>query len=287
VDVSGQLQAQDPRGKPRSETSGRFRRIFPGPGKVLVAMAHVPALPGAPLYEEREGVAGLVRRVRADVSALLEAGFDAVMFCNENDRPYRLKADLASTAVMARVVAECAPERVPFGVDYLWDAECALGIAVATGAAFIREVVTGSWESDMGPWSPDAAKLLRLRRALSAEDVAVLMNVTPEFASSPGRRSPVEVARSVAVSSLPDAILVSGPMAGAEPDVTTVADVRRAVPDHVPVLLNTGARADNIAAFLEYADGCIVGSSLKVDGYTWNAVDPARARAFVRSARGR
>jgi len=56
----------------------------------------------------------------------------------------------------------------------------------------------------------------------------------------------------------------------------------------VPVLLNTGARAETIADFLTVADGVIVGSSLKVDGYTWNPVDPSRVRAFmdaVRSAR--
>ena len=75
-------------------------------------------------------------------------------------------------------------------------------------------------------------------------------------------------------------------MAGAEPSLTTISDVRRAVPTEVPVLLNTGARADNIADFLRVADGCIVGSSLKVDGYTWNPVDPGRAAAFVRAARG-
>lgn len=34
-----------------------------------------------------------------------------------------------------------------------------------------------------------------------------------------------------------------------------------------------------------YADGCIVGSSLKVDGYTWNPVDPERAERFVAAAR--
>ena len=33
------------------------------------------------------------------------------------------------------------------------------------------------------------------------------------------------------------------------------------------------------------ADGCIVGSSLKVDGNTWNAVDAARAAEFMRLAR--
>jgi membrane complex biogenesis BtpA family protein len=170
-------------------------------------------------------------------------------------------------------------------VDYLWDPECALAAAVASQAAFIREVATGSWESDMGTWSPDVARLLRNRRNLGADSLAVFMNITPEFASSTGRRTPAEIARSVAVSSLADAILVSGAMAGDEPDVSTLASVRDAVAAEVPVLLNTGAKASNIAAFLEHADGCIVGSSLKRDGYTWNDVDPARAAAFVEAAR--
>ena len=44
-----------------------------------------------------------------------------------------------------------------------------------------------------------------------------------------------------------------------------------------------------VADVLDVADGCIVGSSLKVDGNTWNAVDPERAAEFmriVRKARG-
>ncbi|MCU1491449.1 MAG: SgcQ protein [Acidimicrobiaceae bacterium] len=265
---------------------GRFRTIFPKAAKPLIAMAHIPALPGTPLYAAADGVRGLVRRVRDDVAVLVDAGFDAVMFCNENDRPYTLKADLAASAVLARVVIECAPETIPYGVDYLWDAECALAAAVASDASFVREVATGLWESDMGLWSSDASALLRHRRALDADPIAVFMNVTPEFASNPGRRSPAEVAKSVAVSSLPDAILVSGPMAGAEPEVSTLAEVRSAVPADLPVLLNTGASATNIGEFLEIADGCIVGSSLKEDGYTWNRVDPGRASAFVRTARG-
>ena len=64
-----------------------------------------------------------------------------------------------------------------------------------------------------------------------------------------------------------------------------VKGVRDAVPSDVPVLLNTGARADTIGEMLKIADGCIVGSSLKVDGHTWNPVDPDRARRFVEAAR--
>ena len=44
-----------------------------------------------------------------------------------------------------------------------------------------------------------------------------------------------------------------------------------------------------IAEVLRVADGCVVGSALKYDGHTWNAIDPDRARDFMalaRTARG-
>lgn len=263
----------------------RFRSIFPEVAKPLIAMAHVPPLPGTPLYDEQAGVAGLVDHVKRDTEVLLAGGFDAILFCNEGDRPYQLAAGLEASAVMARVVTECRPDDRPFGVDYLWDAQCALAVAVATGAAFMREVVTGLWESDMGLWSPDAATLLRNRRHFGRQDLAVFANVTPEFASGVGSRTPAQMARSTVVSSLADVILVSGPMAGSEPDVKTVAEVREAIDPSVPVLLNTGAKAATIAQYFKYADGCIVGSDLKRDGYTWNEVDPERVKRFVDAAR--
>lgn len=265
--------------------SSRFEAIFTDAKKPLIAMAHVPPLPGTPLYDQTRGVTGLVDQVKRDTEKLLEAGFDAILFCNEGDRPYQLKAGLEASAVMARVVIECRPTDRPYGVDFLWDANCALAIAVATDAFFMREVATGAWESDMGIWNTSAAELLRDRRRFDRNDLAIFMNITPEFASSIGSRTPPQVALSTVVSSLADAILVSGPMAGSEPEVSMVAEVREAVPSEVPVLLNTGAKAATIAKYLKYADGCIVGSDLKVDGYTWNDVDLDRALRFVEAAR--
>jgi uncharacterized protein len=265
--------------------SQRFRRIFAAQ-KPLIAMVHVPPLPGTPLYDRHAGVGGLVSAVRRDLEILLDAGFDGFLFCNEGDRPYELRAGPESAAVMARVVTECAPHEYPFGVDFLWDAKCALAVAVATGASFMREVLTGAWESDMGLWQGEAAHILRERRRLDADEIAIMMNITPEFASPIGRRDPAQAARSAVVSSLADTILVSGPMAGADPGRAVLEEVRAAVPPEVPVLLNTGARADTIAEYLQIADGCIVGSDLKVDGYTWNPVDRERAVRFVDAARG-
>jgi len=124
---------------------------------------------------------------------------------------------------------------------------------------------------------------------IDAEDVRIFANITPEFASPLGNRTVAQRAKSAVVSTLVDVILVSGPMAGAEPDVSWVREAKEAVGDEVPVFLNTGAKASNIRTFLQYADGVIVGSSLKVDGYTWNPVDPERVKAFmevVREIRG-
>lgn len=266
----------------------RFEEIFAGKEKPIITMVHVPPLPGTPLYDEKAGVTGLLESVGRDIAILLENdGIDAVMFCNEGDRPYTLKADFEAASVMTRVVTEFAPKDRPFGVDFLWDARVAMAVAAATGASFIREVTTGVYESDMGLWSTDAASLLRYRRNLGADDVAVFMNVVPEFASQIGRRTVAQLARSAVVSSLADAILVSGPMAGAEPDISSLKEAKDAVASEVPVLLNTGAKSGTVAEFLEVADGVIVGSDLKEDGHTWNLVDPVRVGRFVDAAKSR
>jgi uncharacterized protein len=252
-----------------------------GKKKPIIAMAHFLPLPGTPLYNPEIGIKGMLKSMREDLQKLLDNGVDGILFCNEGDRPYSLKADFEAVATMTRIITELAPKDHPFGVDFLWDPKAPLAIAMATGANFVREVFTGVYESDMGLWQPDAAAMLRYRHNIDGDRVKVFFNVTPEFASSLGSRSAGQRAYSAVVSSLADAILVSGPMAGSEPDITWVKEAKECVKGAVPVLLNTGAKAENIKKFLEYADGIIVGSSLKTDGYTWNPVDEARVKAFV------
>ena len=53
----------------------------------------------------------------------------------------------------------------------------------------------------------------------------------------------------------------------------------------VPVIANTGVRAANIKKTLEVADGVIVGSSLKIDGKTFNPVDENRVKELMQAAR--
>jgi membrane complex biogenesis BtpA family protein len=267
----------------------RFSRLF-GDGKPVIAMVHLGALPGTPLHDEGRGVDGIVADARADLLALHAAGFDAVMFGNENDRPYELKVDLASTATMAFVIGRLRDEiSVPYGVDVLWDPQATLALAVATGARFVREIFTGTYASDMGPWAPDAGAATRYGRRIGATDVVKLYNVSAEFAHSLDGRSLADRARSAVVSSVPDGVLVSGPITGEPAAMSDLQAVKAALPA-TPVLANTGVKHETVADVLAVADGVIVGSALKVDGDTWASVDPDRARAFmdrVRATRGR
>ncbi|MBM1220874.1 BtpA/SgcQ family protein [Ponticoccus sp. SC2-23] len=266
----------------------RFNEIF-GTAKPVIGMVHIGALPGSPLFDPEAGIEGLLDGARRDLAALQAAGFDAVMFGNENDRPYEFQVDTASTATMASIIGTLRSEiTVPFGVNVLWDPMSTIALAAATGASFVREIFTGTYASDMGPWTPDAGAAMRYRNRLGAKDVAMLYNVSAEFAHSLDQRPLADRARSAVFSSIPDAVLVSGQITGEAARMEDLEAVKRAVTS-VPVMANTGVKHETVADVLAIADGCVVGSALKVDGHTWNAIDPDRAVEFmslVRTARG-
>ena len=261
-----------------------FQKIF-GTSKPVIAMVHLSATPGSPLYDTELGINGIVANAEHDLESLRYAGVDAVMFGNENDRPYELQVDPASTAAMAYIIGKLAKSiDLPFGVNVLWDPMATVALAVATGAAFIREIFTGYYASDMGNWSPNAAEAIRYRNRLGGNDIKVFYNISAEFAYSLDRRSLADRARSVVFSSIPDAVLVSGPITGQPVPLSELAEVKKAVSD-IPVLANTGVTQGTVGEVFSIADGVIVGTALKENGNTWNRVDPERARNFMVHAR--
>jgi len=259
-----------------------------GTAKPVIAMLHFPGLPGRPWHDVAGGRQHLVDVIGRDLGVLQDAGVDSVLFCNEADVPYQLQVGPEIPAAMSAIIGELRPAiTVPFGVNVLWDARASLAAARATGAAFIREVLTGVYESDLGVMAPSIGDLAAYRAAIGAGDVALFDNISPEFASAIGSRGIADRARGAAFLGA-DAILISGPAAGVPFAMSDLVAAKEAVPG-TPVVANTGVRAESIADIFAVADAVIVGTSLKVDGVIWNQVDPTRARRLMdaaRSARG-
>jgi membrane complex biogenesis BtpA family protein len=252
-----------------------------GTAKPVIAMVHFPPLPGAPRHDVRGSMSAIIDSAAHDIESLQRGGVDAIMFGNEGDRPYVLRASPEGLAGYAVAVAILRPLiRVPFGVDYLWDPVATVALGVATGARFGREIFTGVYDSDMGLWTPDGAGALKLRHDLGRDDFRLMYNINAEFASPVGSRTLIERAKSAVFASLADVVLVSGPMTGESASMSDLKAVKSVLPD-TPVFANTGVNRNNVAEVFAAGDGCVIGTHFKVEGNTWNPVDADRVSRFM------
>lgn len=263
-----------------------------GTPRPVIGMVHCWPMPGAPGYTGY-GVDTIIEHAVRDARALAEGGVDGLIVENMWDIPFRAGSRLppesiAVHAVVARAVLQSVD--LPLGINLVHNGGVALlAIALAAGASFIRVcMLTGAGVWEAGEWDEGcAADLLRRRKDLHAERIKILADVDKKHSVRfPG----IDLATHIEWTrfSGADGLIVSGRMTGDAPDLAKVREARAHAGD-VPLLIGSGATADNVAAFLEVADGVIVGSSIKEGGICENPVDPERVRRFVaaaRSARG-
>ena len=141
--------------------SKKFKDLF-NTSKPIIAMVHLPALPGSPLYDSKLGLDHIIQVAEKDLTSLQDAGVDAVMFGNENDRPYEFNVNQASSSTMAYVIGNLKNKiKIPFGVNILWDPMSTIAVAASTGAHFVREIFTGTYATHMGFCNPEAGKAMR------------------------------------------------------------------------------------------------------------------------------
>ncbi|UQA58697.1 BtpA/SgcQ family protein [Polyangium aurulentum] len=261
-----------------------------GTPKPIIGMVHCWPLPGAPGYSGY-GIDTIIEHAVGDARALAEGGAHGLIVENMWDIPFRAgprvaPESIASHAVVARAVRQAVP--LPLGINLVHNGGVSLlGIALAAGASFIRVCMftgAGVWEAgslDEGC----AAELLRRRKELGAEHIKILADVDKKHSVRfPG----IDLATHIEWTrfSGADALIVSGKMTGDAPDLEKVREAKKLAGD-CPVLLGSGTTEDNIGAFLQVADGAIVGSSIKQDGRIENPVDVEKVRRFVAAARGR
>lgn len=254
----------------------------------IIGMVHCWPLPGAPGYSGY-GMPTIIEQALRDAEALAEGGCDGLIVENMWDVPFRAGAHIQPESIAAQAVVAYNVRQafqLPLGINLVHNGGVTLlGIALASGADFIRVCMfTGAGVWDAGSWDEGcAADLMRRRKELHAEHIKIFADVDKKHSVRfPG----IDLATHIEWTRFfgADALIVSGRMTGDAPDLDKVRQAKQLAGDR-PVLLGSGTDARNIAAFLEVADGAIVGSSVKADGIIENPVDVARVRAFVSAAR--
>ncbi len=258
-----------------------------GVEKPVIGMIHLLPLPGAPGYDFY-GLGAVIEHALRDAEALISGGVDALVVENMWDLPYYVGADvppeeMTAQAVAARAIVEAVD--VPVGINVIHNGgRVTLAIAVAAGADFIRVcLLTGARVWDTGELDRGcAAELLRWRKNLGAEHIKIFADVDKKHSVAfPG----IDLATHIEWTEfyLADALIVSGKMTGAAPELEKVRRARELATR--PILMGSGTTADNVAEFLQYADGAIVGTALKVDGIAENLVDVERVKRYMDAVR--
>jgi membrane complex biogenesis BtpA family protein len=250
----------------------------------LVGVVHVPPLPASP--RSALAISAIAESVRADARVLRDAGFDAIIVENFGDAPFEKGSTLPVTvAAMTRLALEITREApaVPLGINVLRnDAEAALGIALAVGAAFVRiNVHVGARLTDQGVIEGRAAHTLRARRSMGAEHVAIWADVDVKHSAPMAPYPLAQEVEDVTKRGLADAVLVTGDGTGKPVDAEKVRTVSAAAGGK-PVYIASGATVAAIAGLLAAgAYGVIVGSVLRADGRAGGPIDAAAASRFA------
>ena len=257
---------------------------------LLIGVIHLAATPGSPRADgSPEYMAALLEAAARDARAWCEGGADALIVENFGDVPFFAEAvppETIAALTLAVSAVRATAGNLPVGVNVLRnDARAALGIAAATGAAFIRvNVHSGAMQTDQGRIEGRAAETVRERQRL-CPDVKILCDVHVKHAVPMPGETLEQATGDLAERGAADAIVVSGTGTGSPPTPALVRRVREAA-GCVPILLGSGVTATNASELCEHAAGAIIGTSAKENGEVAHPVDASRVRKLRTALNG-
>lgn len=262
----------------------RMNAPFLREANCLIGVVHLRPLPGSPgwVIGNWEQVVG---QAVADARAYLRGGADAIEVENFGDLPFS-KGSVPAETVAAMAAVGCALRSavdLPIGFNVLRnDARAALALCAACGGCFIRvNVHSGAMVTDQGIIEGDAFATLRLRQQLCPQ-VKILADVHVKhafpLAPAPIERSALDTLQ----RGLADGLILSGAGTGEATEPVQCERVRAACPEAL-LFVGSGVTVSNVADYAPYADGFIVGTSLKHGGRIQNTVDWRRVSALKRA----
>ncbi|MEM6292240.1 MAG: BtpA/SgcQ family protein [Myxococcota bacterium] len=256
----------------------------------IFGVVHLPAMPGDPAATG--SFDDVLQHAHADAAALREGGVDGIVVENFGSVPFA-KGDASSplpphqvAAITRAVLAVRDAFGGPVGVNCLRnDARAALGIAAATGAAFVRvNVHVGAYVTDQGLIEGSAHDSLRYRASLGADHVALLADVLVKHATPLAPVTPEDATADTVLRGLADGVIVTGRATGAPVDRDLLQAVGSAAAGR-PVFIGSGLTPERAPELAPLCDGAIVGTYFKRDGQVRAPVEADRVKTLCAVAR--
>lgn len=259
-----------------------MKSLFDLHPKLFIGVVHLKALPGAPSWHGN--IDRVINHAAADAVALDRGGAHALFIENFGDVPFTKGSVGPETVAGMCAVARALKDyiKLPMGFNVLRnDAKSALALCAACSGSFIRvNVHTGAMVTDQGVIEGNAYETVRYRRQI-APLAQIFADVHVKHATPLGEPGLEASARDTIDRGLADGLIVSGTGTGRVTDLSELERVRRAVPK-ARILIGSGITRDNVKDYLQYADGVIVGTSLKFGGRVGNHVDVKRVAALAK-----
>jgi len=250
--------------------------------KLLIGMVHLLALPGTPKYKDLNNV---ITKAKAEAELLEKLGFDAIIIENMHDVPYlnRKVGEEIVAAFTAISITLKQTIKIPIGIQILAGANtAAIAVAKAANLDFIRgEGFVFSHVADEGLMNSDAGKLLRYRKMIDAKNIKIYTDIKKKH-SAHSITADVSIAETAKAAEffLSDGIIITGSSTGLPADISELKEVRKS--SKLPIFIGSGITPNNLADYYDYADGFIVGSYIKEDGYWENDISVDRCSKLVK-----
>lgn len=251
--------------------------------KKIIGMVHLKALPGAP--KNSLSMEEIYLAAKADLEALEEAGVKYAIVENMFDDPYAINPSIETLSAMAVLYARLKDiSKIELGINiHAADGVEEMVVAHMCNAAFIRaESFVEFRYTSTGLLKPMAAGLMRKKRELNSK-VKIFADVNVKH-SNPAVDQEISDIINQAIEAGADEIILTGLATGKAPTAED-AKLYKQICGDVPLLIGSGVNVDNIGKLMEYADGAIIGSSIKKDGIVSNPVDVDRTRQLLEQLR--
>lgn len=250
--------------------------------KLLIGMVHLLALPGTPKYDNFEKV---IEKAKKEARLFEELGFDAIIIENMHDVPY-LNREVGEEIIAAFTAISILLKqtvKIPIGIQILAGANiAAIAVAKTANLDFIRaEGFVFSHVADEGFMNSDAGKLLRYRKMIDAENIKIYTDIKKKH-SAHSITADISIAETAKAAEffLSDGVIITGSSTGLPANIQELKAVREN--SDLPIFIGSGITPINLKDYYNYADGFIVGSYIKKDGYWENEISIERCHKLIK-----